>query len=409
MPQSNMLAAIAAHGSRAIETPLNLREVGRLRVLQALYDAQSLTRSGLARTTGLSRATVSSVASDLLAAGLLEEGQPDLGDQVTGRPGQPLTLRPSAAYALGADIGHQHIRVALCDLSGTPVWSRTTLCEVDHAPHETLNLIADLIARALREGHVDPAKVLGLGVDIAAPIRSGNGQLEARGIMAGWVGFQPAKELQQRTGLPTRVENDATVGARAERKYGAGKDVDDMIYVRLSAGIGAGIISGGRPVRGAGGLAGEIGHIVVVPNGLICRCGNRGCLETVASPAAIAQLLSDSWRSSVSVTDLVTLLNSGDPSALRALNDAAEQVGRVLATVVTLLNPELIVIGGDLAGAGHNLIEPISRAITRHALSPAVENLRVTVAELGEHAEVLGAATMILDGAPGILAAQLAR
>src|SRR4051812_27278179 len=152
-----------------MNTPLNLHEVGRLRVLQALHDAESTSRSKLAQVTGLSRATVSSLVSDLLAAGLVEENEPDAQSRVTGRPALPLALRASAAYAVGTDIGHQHVRVALCDLRGTPVWSTAVATEVDRAPGETLDLAADLILRALREKNVD--RVLGLGVDIAAPVR----------------------------------------------------------------------------------------------------------------------------------------------------------------------------------------------------------------------------------------------
>ncbi|MCO6003475.1 ROK family transcriptional regulator [Actinoallomurus purpureus] len=382
--------------------------MGRLRVLQALFDADSTSRSELVQITGLSRATVSSLVADLLAADLVEESEPDNQARSTGRPAQSLTMRASAAYAIGTDIGHQHIRVALCDLSGTPIWNDAVATDVDRAPDETLDLAADLIRRALRERNVGQRHVLGLGVDIAAPVRTPGGILEAHGIMPGWVGVQPGAELERRTGLPTRLANDANAGALAERKYGAGRNVDDMIYVRLSAGIGAGIISGGRHLYGSGGLAGEIGHIRSVPDGRVCRCGNRGCLETVASPVAIARLLETSWGCPVPISDLLSLVKVGDRGTIRALEDAAEDVGRVLANLVTMLNPELIVVGGDLASAGDRLFEPISRAIRRYALAPAAESVRVVGGELGDHAEVRGAAGMVLTDAPRILAADLA-
>ncbi|MCW2884762.1 MAG: hypothetical protein JWL58_1624 [Streptosporangiaceae bacterium] len=388
-----------------IDTPLNLREVGRLRVLQALHDAESTSRSELAQVTGLSRATVSSLVTDLLAAGLVEENEPDAQSRPTGRPALPLTLRASAAYAVGTDIGHQHVRVALCDLRGTPIWNTAVATEVDRAPGETLDLAADLIGRALREKNTDRKRVLGLGVDIAAPVREPGGVLEAHGIMPGWVGVQPGAELERRTGLTTRLANDADAGALAERRYGAGRSADDMIYVRLSAGIGAGIITGGRRLNGSGGLAGEIGHIQATPRGRICRCGNRGCLETVASPVSIARLLQSSWGHPVAVADLLRLVEAGNRGAVRALEDAAEEIGRVLAHLVTLLNPELIVIGGDLAAAGERLFEPIGRSIRHYALAPSGECVRIVGGELGDHAEVLGAAGMVLTEAPRLLAA----
>lgn len=393
----------------AIDTPLNLREVGRLRVLQALHDTDSTSRSELVQITGLSRATVSSLVADLLTADLVEESEPDNHARPTGRPAQSLSMRASAAYAIGTDIGHQHVRVALCDLRGTPIWNDVVATDVDRAPGETLDLAATLIRRALRERNIDQRRVLGLGVDIAAPVRDPGGVLEAHGIMPGWVGVQPGAELERRTGLPTRLANDANAGALAERKYGAGRNVDDMIYIRLSAGIGGGIITGGRHLNGYGGLAGEIGHIRSVPDGRVCRCGNRGCLETVASPVAIARLLEVSWGYPVAVSDLLPLITSGDRGAVRALEEAAEEIGRVLANLVTLLNPELIVVGGDLAPAGERLFEPIARAVRRYGLAPAAESVRVVGGHLGDHAEVRGAAGMILADAPRILAADLAR
>ncbi|GAA0341453.1 ROK family protein [Actinoallomurus spadix] len=259
-----------------------------------------------------------------------------------GRPARSLALRASAVYALGADIGHQHVRVALCELSGTPVWNDGVATDVDHAPGETLDLAAELIRRALDEKGIDRSRVLGLGIDIAAPVREPGGVLEAHGIMPGWIGVQPGAELERRTGLTTWLANDADAGALAERNYGAGRNVDDMIYVRLSGGIGAGIIANGRHLHGSGGLAGEIGHIRSQADGRVCRCGNRGCLETVAGPDAITRLLTDSWGYPVTVSDLVALVQAGDRGAIRALEDAAEEIGRVLADAPRLLATTLV-------------------------------------------------------------------
>ncbi|MCO6003481.1 ROK family transcriptional regulator [Actinoallomurus purpureus] len=393
-----------------IDTPLNLREVGRLRVLEALHHVGRSSRSQLTRLTGLSRATVSSIVADLLSAGLIEEA-PDTSEpegRPTGRPAQPLTLIPSAAYAVGADIGHQQVRVAVCDLNGDPIWDTVVAGDTDRAPRETLDLTADLIQQAIREKDIALGDVLGLGVDIATPVRTADGALEAHGIMPGWVGVRPGRELEERTGLTAQVANDADAGALAERLYGAGRGTSDMIYIRLSTGIGAGIVSGGRPLTGVGGLAGEIGHVVSDPRGGICRCGNRGCLGTVAGPAAIARLLEQSWGRRVTVPDLLRLIDEGDRGAVRALEDAAEHIGIVLADLVTLLNPELIVVGGDLAAAGPLLFAPLERAIRRYALAPAAEAVTVVPGELRDQAEVRGAAGMVLAHAPRILADRLA-
>jgi predicted NBD/HSP70 family sugar kinase len=384
---------------------MNLREEGRLRVLQALYDSAGTSRPELARVTGLSRATVSSLVVDMIAAGLVceDSGPAEPGNRSTGRPAQPLSLNRSAAYAVGADIGHSHVRVALYDLRGTPAWDQAEVKEVDTAPQETLDLAADLIERALRECLVPRERVLGLGADIASPVRS-DGALVADGIMPGWVGIRPGEELERRTGLATQLINDANAGALAEHRYGAGRGTDDMIYVRLSAGIGAGIITAGRLLLGTGGLAGEIGHLPVGQAGPVCRCGNRGCLETVASPVAIARLLQDSWGYAVTPDDLPRLLAGNSAGALRVIEDAAEAVGRTLAGMVTLFNPQMIVIGGDLAVAGDRITGPTSRTIARYALPSAVPQVTIVTGELGSSAEVRGAASRVLARAPRSLA-----
>ena len=384
---------------------MNLREEGRLRVLQALYDSAGTSRPELGRVTGLSRATVSSLVADMIAAGLVceDNGLAERENRSMGRPAQPLSLNRSAAYAVGADIGHTHVRVALCDLHGSPVWDQVEVKDVDGAPHETLDLAADLIERALRECFVPRERVLGLGADIASPVRS-DGSLGADGIMPGWAGIRPGAELERRTGLAAQLINDANAGALAEHRYGAGRDTDDMVYVRLSAGIGAGIVAAGRLLLGTGGLAGEIGHLPVVQAGPVCRCGNRGCLETVASPVAIARLLQDSWGQPITPDDLPRLLAGNSAGALRVLEDAGEAIGRALAGLVTLFNPQMIVIGGELAATGERLAGPIRHTIARHALPSAVPQVTIVTGELGSSAEVRGAASRVLAHAPRSLA-----
>jgi predicted NBD/HSP70 family sugar kinase len=384
---------------------MNLREEGRLRVLQALHDSAGTSRPELVKVTGLSRATVSSLVTDMIAAGLVceDDGLAEPENRAMGRPAQPLSLNRSAAYAVGADIGHTHVRVALCDLYGKPVWDHIEVKEVDRAPQETIDLTADLVERALRECAVQRERVLGLGADIASPVRS-DGALGAEGIMPGWAGIRLAAELERRTGLPAQLINDANAGALAEHRYGAGRDTDDMVYVRLSAGIGAGIVVAGRLLLGTGGLAGEIGHLRVAAAGPVCRCGNRGCLETVASPVAIARLLQDSWGQPVTPDDLPRLLADGDAGAIRVIEEAGEAIGRALATVVTLFNPQLIVLGGDLAAAGERLAGPIRHTIARRALPSAVPQAMVVTGELGSSAEVRGAASRVLARAARALA-----
>jgi predicted NBD/HSP70 family sugar kinase len=309
---------------------------------------------------------------------------------------------------VGLDVGHRHIRVAVCDLSGTPVADEWSAADVDDAYAETLDLAEELVRRALRRAAVAEDRLLGVGVGLAAPINTATGEVEAGAILPGWNGTRPAEDMGFRLGLPVQLDNDANVGALGEKVFGAARGVDDLIYVRLSAGIGAGIVVGGQPYGGHRGLAGEIGHVAVDPGGHLCRCGNRGCLETVASPVAVAALVERTIGRSVDVDTLLELVRSGDRGARRAIADAGEAIGRALSSFVNALNPELVLVGGELASAGPVLLEPIQSAIERHSVPPAAAGLRVETGALGERAEVLGAAALVLAGSPRALARRVA-
>lgn len=318
----------------------------------------------------------------------------------TGRPPQLLSLEPRAAYAAGVDIGHDHVRVVLTDLVGTVLWDISAQLDVDGAPESALSTAIALLDGAIGEVDVQRERILGLGLGIACPVDKTTGALHAEGIMPGWIGMRPAQELGRRTGLAVRIINDANAGVLAERRFGAARDCANVVYLRLSSGIGAGVMCDGRMLLGHGGLAGELGHVTVEPNGAVCRCGNRGCLETVASPPAIAALLARSWGRPVTANELTDLLRTGDRGTLRAIEDAGDAVGRALAFTVMLLNPELIVVGGDLAAAGDALFEPMRRSLTRSTMISHAEPLRIVPGSLGDSAGVRGAAALVLATAP---------
>lgn len=385
----------------AAEPPIGLSDLGRVRVLRALTEKAWLSRADLVRRTGLARATVGSVIFDLMGAGLVRES-PAVGaaGARTGRPPQLLSLEPEAGYALGLDIGHDHVRAILTDVVGTSRWDRTEPMAVDGDPERTLAAAVRLIDRAVADTRIPREKILGLGAGIACPVDKDGRRLHAEGIMPGWVGVRPADELARRTGLGVLITNDANAGVLAERRFGAARDCANVVYLRLSSGIGAGVVCDGRMLLGHGGLAGELGHFTVEPKGAVCRCGNRGCLETVASPTAIAGLLTRSWGRPVSGSDLADLLRAGDRGTLRAVGDAGDAVGRALAATVMLLNPELIVVGGDLVTAGEALFEPMRRTLARNTMSSHTESLRIVPSTLGDSAGVRGAAALVLDSLP---------
>lgn len=401
-----------------MQAPINLASLGRVRVLRALSEESALSRAELVELTGLARATVGSVIDDLIDAGLVRkmtEADAPPGARTgrsqsavtsaaaaarTGRPPQLLSLEPRAAYAAGLDIGHDHVRTVLTDLVGTVLWDGSVQLDVDGDPESALLSAATLLDRAIDAVGAERERILGLGLGIACPVDKTTGALHADGIMPGWIGMRPAQELGRRTGLPVRIINDANAGVLAERRFGAARNCVNVVYLRLSSGIGAGVMSDGRMLLGHGGLAGELGHVTVEANGAVCRCGNRGCLETVASPPAVAALLTRSWGRPVSPEELPELLHTGDRGTLRAIEDAGDAVGRALAFTVMLLNPELIVVGGDLASAGDILFEPMRRSLARNTMDSHAQPLRIVPGSLGDSAGVRGAAALVLATAP---------
>ena len=391
--------------------PLSTRQLNRLRVIEAIYRHPATSRADITRHTGLARQTVSTIVEELEHARLVEERSVTDAAPArnTGRPPILLSLVPGAAFAVGLDFGHQHIRVAVCDLSGHPVVDDWSPAEVDHAPSESLDLAHELVRHALATAGIDRDRLLGVGMGLAAPINKVTGELEANGILPGWHGIRPAAEMEARLGIPVELANDADVGALGEKVFGAGSEVDDLVYIRLSAGVGAGMILAGRPYHGAIGVAGEIGHVLADPSGPICRCGNRGCLETIASPVAVAALLQRSTGRPVTIQALLELVAAEDRGARRAVADAGEAVGKAVSALVNIVNPQLVLVGGELAAAGDVLLDPIRVAIERHSVAPAARSVRVSAGSLGPRAEVLGAVALILAQAPHMLAERVLR
>ena len=370
----------------------SLRERNRMRVIDALRQRGAVSRADIARRTGLSRSTVSSLVADLQSAGLVvdrEAASAPRGPE-GGRPPTLVALDPSAGAIVGIDFGHRHVRVAVSDLSFTVLAESAESIDVDTAGHESLDLAAGLTERLLDDAGVDRTRVLAAGMGLPGPIDRASGLVHSRAILPSLDGIDSSAEMESRLGMPVHLDNDANVGALGESTFGAGAGYEVMAYLRLSAGIGAGLVIGGRTFRGARGVAGEIGHVLVDAQGPICRCGNRGCLETFVAGPALCELLRRS-HGPLTVPQLLGLAAEGDAGCRRVLHDAGRVVGRAVADLCNFINPDLVVVGGDLAAAGDVLLDPMRDAVARFAIPAATEDVRITAGVLGERAEVLGA------------------
>ena len=385
----------------------SLRELNRGRVVNALRERGRASRAEIARATGLSRSTVSSIVSDLIESGLLTEERDALGvahGEAGGRPPVLLSLDPSAGLAVGIDFGHTHLRVAVSDLSHEVLAETRRELDVDHSADQGLDAAVELVDQVLNEAKVERNAVLGVGMGLPGPINSSTRTVGSSSILPGWVGVDAAAEMQRRLRLPVHVENDANLGALAEYVWGSGRGHSDVIYIKLSSGVGAGLLLGGRLHEGAGGTAGEIGHTPAQQGTAICRCGSRGCLETVASARAIAEQLGASRGEPVSTQELLRLTAEGDPAADRLIAEAGREIGVALAGLCNLINPDCVIIGGDLSAAGELITEPIFESIRRYAITNAAEQVTVVAGVLGERAELLGALALVLHAGDGVLA-----
>jgi glucokinase-like ROK family protein len=379
----------------------SLRELNSRRVFDVLREKGTASRAEIARATGLSRSTVSSIVAELLKGGLVEEGAEGTGvahGEQGGRPPVLLSLKSSAGFALGVDFGHTHLRVALSDLSHEVLAETWEELDVDHSAEEGLAGATKLVTQVLEDADADRDRVLGVGMGLPGPINQAARTVGSTAILPGWVGVDAAEGLSRRLELPVQVENDANLGALAEFVWGSGQGHSELVYIKLSSGVGAGLLLGGRLYQGAGGTAGEIGHTVVQEGGAICRCGNRGCLETVASARAIAGMLSESRGEEVSIKQLLEFSANGDSAAARLIEEAGREIGIAVANLCNLINPDRVIVGGDLSRAGKLITEPILESIRRFAIRSAADQVTVVPGVLGERAELLGALALVLHG-----------
>ncbi|HZE34668.1 MAG TPA: ROK family transcriptional regulator [Actinoallomurus sp.] len=374
----------------------SLRSRNRLRVLETVQQRGAISRVDITRTTGLSRTTVSSLVAELLSEGVLSErsAEPPAPSPGGGRPATLLALSPDGGGVLGVHLGHEGVRVVLADLSGDVLGERQREIDVDHLPADSLAYVADAALELVAGSGHDIGRVIGMGVAVSAPVQLVSHALRTPSMLRDWTDIDIAAQLRERVGVPVHVGNDANLGAMAEWTFGVGRGADDLIYLMLSDGVGAGLILNGRPYEGAAGAAGELGHVAVVDGGYVCRCGNRGCLETVVGTRALVGAVSHSRGPDTTLAEVVDLAVAGDPGCRRVIVDAGRTIGRALSGICAVLDPKLVIIGGKIAAAGPPLLDGVREVLVRRLPSAISQGVVVTAGRLGDRAEVLGAVAL---------------
>jgi predicted NBD/HSP70 family sugar kinase len=379
----------AANGGAVTST------LGAGAMLRLIRDGEASTRAELVALTGLARSTVAQRVDALLAHELVVPAgeSPSTG----GRPPKVLAFNRGAGVTLAADLGATHSRVAVTDLGGAVLAEHAEDLAIAQGPEVVLGWLDETFAALLAEAGRGEQDVRGVGVGVPGPVEFAAGMAVNPPIMPGWDAYPIADRMRRRWGAPALVDNDVNIMAAGEH-WASWREAAHLLFVKVGTGVGCGVVVGGHIHRGAQGAAGDIGHIRITDDeGVVCRCGNVGCLEAVAGGSAMAARLRERGFDATGSRDVVRLVRDGVPEAVRLVRQAGRELGAVLAGSVNLVNPSVIVIGGDVAEAHEQLLAGVREVVYQRSLPLATRHLRIAPSTLGDRAGVIGAAVMAIE------------
>jgi glucokinase-like ROK family protein len=377
-------------------------------VLDAIRLGRCSSRGQIVERTGLSRAVVAQRIAELVGYGIVEES--GLGQSTGGRPPRQLRFRAEAGHVLTADLGATSIDVAVADLAGTVLAHAAEEADIAAGPERILTDVERLFGEVSRSLS-DVAPLRGIGIGVPGPVEFSTGRPVSPPIMPGWHDYPIRARLERRYDAPVWVDNDVNIMVLGEWRFGVARGHRNVVWIKVGTGIGAGLISDGALHRGANGAAGDVGHIQVVDESIVCRCGNLGCLEALSGGAALARdgeaaardgrsrWLNEALQREGSINAATVSLGAthGDLACVELIQGSGRQIGRMLASVVNFFNPSLIVVGGGVTGAGNLFLATIRETVYRRSLPLATRELQVLPSVLGPMAGVVGAATMVAD------------
>lgn len=383
-----------------------IREQHTALMIRLLWKERSISRADLARNTGLSRSTVSAIIADVLETGLVEET--GAGESNGGRRPIILSFVDDAFAIIGVDMGASHVSVAVTNLRAEVKSWATRAHRVQTDPVGTIALIHQLIGEGLRTAGVNRRRLLGLGVAVPSPVNpKAPGRLLPL-ILPQWADVDLVEALAEPYGVPVLVDNDANLGALAEYWWGVGVGAQQLAYVKVGTGVGAGLLVDGKIYRGAAGIAGEIGHTAIDRAGPRCICGLNGCLTTYVGARALVEQARARRELEVSALaaprplTLERLINAAvedDALAVDVVRGAGVNLGIGIANLLNLLNPQVVVLGGALVRAGEALLSPLRETLATRSLSESIVHAEVVPSQLGERGTAIGAATHVLETA----------
>ena len=375
-------------------------------ILRLIWREHKISRAEISRQLDLSRSTVTEIIKDLLPTGLVAEV--GSGESSGGRKPIMLQFQDDAKVILGIDIGATHVSVAMTNLRGKLLLWKEKDYPVRENPEGTHNLIDELCNECFSTLRQGSKMLLSIGVSVPSPVDPIRPEYLSETIIPAWHGKSGLERLREKYHVPVYLDNDANLGALAEHWWGAGKNVNDLIFIKISSGVGAGYIFGGKLYRGSKGIAGEMGHRPIDPNGRLCGCGLRGCLATVISAWALKErieTLSNLYPGSPllngrpSILDIENAALDNDPLAIQIVSEATTFLTNAITSLVNLLNPDMIIIGGSLSRLGELVVNPIQKKIDASALVSNVSKTKLVTSALGSKGIAIGAATLAIEQA----------
>lgn len=378
-------------------------------VLKVIRDNGSLSRAEIAKLTGLTPASVTNITKILIEDKILVEGK--IGESSGGRPPIILELNPNARYVIGVCIGVGIIEVVITNLSAMVIIKKSIKIEEERFNHDLVfNKLVNLINEVIKESEIDKEKILGVGVALHGIVNARTG-ISIYAPYYGWENVDIKSELEEALGLTVYVDNDVRAMALGESWFGVTSDIANFIILNISNGIGAGIIINNKPYYGVDFSAGEIGHIVVEPDGDKCNCGNYGCLETVASNNNITKkaikLIKQGVNSSLkikhedinnlTIEDICIAARNGDELSITMLKEAARYIGIGITNLINILNPTAIVVVGEIFENTTHAIETLNEIVKNRGLKLSSENVKIIKSLLGRDVAVVGATTLVIQ------------
>jgi glucokinase-like ROK family protein len=320
-----------------------------------------------------------------------------------------LAINPRFGYVCGIDMGATHVGLVITDFSAHVLEESEYPFAVADGPEKCLQLIDQYLIDLLNKLHLDVNQLSAVGLDVPGPVVTDEGVVSSPPIMPGWDGYPIRTHLEQLWHVPVSIGNDAELGALGEWAYGAGRGENNLAYIKVGTGVGAGLLLDGHIYRGNSGFAGEIGHITIQENGPLCTCGNHGCLEAMAGGQAIARMAREAIESGkrtqlsainpekILAVSVAAAAQRGDLVAQQIIAEVGNHLGVAIASLVNLINPGMVVIGGGVSQIGDLLLDPIRKTVQDRSLNSAAKVIRITSAVLGRRASSMGAVVQAIN------------